>query len=173
VFFTGLSGSGKSTIARALVGRLAERDDATVSLLDGDEVRQHLSAGLDFSRADRDTNIRRIGWVAALVTKHGGIAVCCPIAPYDATRREVRAMVDVVGHFVLVHVATPLRVCEARDPKGLYARARAGEITEFTGVSDPYEPPADADVVLDTTEISVDEAADAVLAHLRTAGLFS
>ncbi len=173
VFFTGLSGSGKSTIAHALIARLAERGGRTVSLLDGDVVRRHLSAGLGFSRADRDTNIRRIGWVAAQIAKHGGVAVCCPIAPYDATRRDVRAMVESVGDFVLVHVATPLPVCEARDRKGLYARARAGEIAEFTGISDPYEPPADAEVVVDTSVIGVDDAADAVLGHLDGAGLLA
>ncbi len=171
VFFTGLSGSGKSTIAHALVARLLERGGRSVSLLDGDVVRRHLSSELGFSRADRDTNIRRIGWVAAQVAGHGGVAVCCPIAPYDATRRDVRAMVEGAGRFVLVHVATPLAICEARDRKGLYARARAGEIAEFTGVSDPYEPPADADVVLDTSEMSVDDAAGVVLGHLDAAGL--
>lgn len=167
VFFTGLSGSGKSTIARALVDHLLETTDRTVTSLDGDVVRRHLSAGLSFSPADRETNIRRIGWVAAEVARHGGVAVCSPIAPYDATRQEVRRTVaDAGGRFVLVHVATPVEECERRDRKGLYAKARAGEIGEFTGISAPYEAPADADVVVDTTGISVEAALHPVLAAL-------
>lgn len=170
VFFTGLSGSGKSTIARALVDHLLETTDRTVTSLDGDVVRRHLSAGLSFSPADRETNIRRIGWVAAEVARHGGVAVCSPIAPYDATRQEVRRMVaDAGGRFVLVHVATPVEECERRDRKGLYAKARAGDIGEFTGISAPYEAPADADVVVDTTGISVEAALRPVLAALGTA----
>ncbi|MGH3149514.1 MAG: adenylyl-sulfate kinase, partial [Streptosporangiaceae bacterium] len=128
IFFTGLSGSGKSTIARGLAEALTERGDRTVSLLDGDRVRQLLSAGLTFSRADRDLNIARIGYVAAEVARHGGIAICAPIAPYAAARAGVRRMVSEVADFVLVHVSTPLEVCEARDRKGLYAQARAGII---------------------------------------------
>jgi sulfate adenylyltransferase len=165
VFFTGLSGSGKSTIARALVHRLIAAG-RTVTLFDGDVVRTHLSRGLGFSKTDRDVNIRRIGYVAAEITKHGGVAVCAPIAPYDATRRAVRAMVERYGRFVLVHVSTPLDVCEARDPKGLYARARSGEIPEFTGVSDPYEEPRDAQIVIDASVLSVDSAVEAVFAAL-------
>ncbi len=167
VFFTGLSGSGKSTIARALVARLVERH--AVTLLDGDVVRTHLSRGLGFSRDDRDTNIRRIGWVAAEVAKHGGVAVCAPIAPYDETRRWVRRTVEAAagaGSFVLVWVSTPIDVCETRDVKGLYARARAGEIPGFTGIDDPYEPPADADVVIDTSTIALDDAVGAVLSAM-------
>jgi sulfate adenylyltransferase len=168
VFFTGLSGSGKSTIARALAARVGST--RSVSLLDGDVVRTHLSAGLGFSRADRDTNIRRIGWVAAEVTKHGGIAVCAPIAPYDETRKWVRATVDAAGgpgSFVLVWVSTPIEVCEARDVKGLYARARAGELTGFTGVDDPYESPGDAELSLDTSVLEVEECVDRVEQLLR------
>ncbi|HEX6469535.1 MAG TPA: adenylyl-sulfate kinase [Streptosporangiaceae bacterium] len=163
VFFTGLSGSGKSTIARGLADALVERGGRTVTLLDGDVVRSLLSAGLTFSKADRDLNIRRIGFVAAEVTRHGGLAICAPIAPYAATRAEVRRMVSAIGDFVLVYVATPLDECERRDRKGLYAKARAGLIPEFTGVSDPYEPPDDADLVLDTSGM---EPADAVAAVL-------
>ena len=158
VFFTGLSGSGKSTIARGLADALVERGGRTVTLLDGDVVRRLLSAGLTFSREDRDLNIRRIGYVAAEITRHGGVAICAPIAPYARTRAEVRRMVRAAGDFVLVHVATPLEECERRDRKGLYAKARAGVIPEFTGISDPYEAPEDADLTIDTTAMSPDEA---------------
>jgi sulfate adenylyltransferase len=170
VFFTGLSGSGKSTIARGLHDALLERGGRTVTLLDGDVVRRLLSAGLTFSRADRDLNIRRIGYVAAEVARHGGIALCAPIAPYAATRAEVRARVTEVGDFVLVHVATPLEVCEARDRKGLYAKARAGLLPEFTGISDPYEAPEDADLVLDTSHTSAQDAVGVVLGMLTDRG---
>jgi sulfate adenylyltransferase len=170
VFFTGLSGSGKSTVARGLVDALLERGERTVTLLDGDVVRRMLSAGLTFSRADRDLNIRRIGYVAAEIARHGGLAVCAPIAPYAATRAEVRRMVEQVGDLVLVHVATPLAVCEARDRKGLYAKARAGLIPEFTGVSDPYEEPTDADLVLDTSVVTEEAAVVTVLTHLERGG---
>lgn len=170
VFFTGLSGSGKSTIARALRDALAERGDRTVSLLDGDLVRQLLSAGLTFSRADRDLNIARIGYVATEVARHGGIAICAPIAPYEAARAQVRRMVSEVGDFLLIHVATPVAVCEARDRKGLYAKARAGLIDHFTGVSDPYEEPRNADLTIDTSVMSRQEAVQAVLGLLATGG---
>lgn len=166
VFFTGLSGSGKSTVARALAAEL-EDDGLGTTLLDGDEVRQHLSKGLGFDRASRETNVERIGYVAALVARHGGIAVAAPIAPFAAGRAHVRAMAEEAGaHFVLVHVSTPLAVCEARDRKGFYARARAGEIAEFTGISSPYEEPEDADLVIDTTDVPVPEAVDRVRRHL-------
>jgi sulfate adenylyltransferase len=170
VFFTGLSGSGKSTLARALVDRLLEDGRRRVTVLDGDVVRRLLSAGLGFSRADRDLNVRRIGWVAAEVGRHGGLAICAPIAPYASTRAAVRRDVEATGDFVLVHVATPLEVCERRDRKGLYAKARAGVIPEFTGVSDPYEEPADADLVLDTSRLSVEEGVDRIVTLLRHGG---
>jgi sulfate adenylyltransferase len=170
VFCTGLSGSGKSTLARDLRDALLERGDRTVSLLDGDLVRRLLSAGLTFSRADRDLNIARIGFVATEVARHGGIAICAPIAPYAAARAAVRSMVTEAGDFVLIHVATPLEVCEARDRKGLYAKARAGLITGFTGIDDPYEEPKDASLVLDTSALSRREAVDAVLALLTRGG---
>ncbi|WP_031163310.1 adenylyl-sulfate kinase [Streptosporangium roseum] len=171
VFFTGLSGSGKSTVARGLRDALLERGSRTVTYLDGDVVRHLLSAGLSFSKKDRDLNIRRIGFVAAEAARHGGLAICAPIAPYAATRDEVRAMVEAVGaDFLLVHVATPLAECERRDRKGLYAKARAGIIPEFTGVSDPYEEPDDADLVVDTTSISVDRAVQQVLDPLIRGG---
>ncbi len=170
VFFTGLSGSGKSTLARDLRDALLERGDRTASLLDGDLVRRLLSAGLTFSRADRDLNIARIGYVAAEVARHGGVAICAPIAPYAAARAGVRRMVSETGDFVLVHVSTPLEVCEARDRKGLYAQARAGVIGSFTGISDPYEEPDDADLVIDTSVVSRHDAVAAVLAHLTRGG---
>ena len=164
LFFTGLSGSGKSTLAQALMDRLLEQGARTVTSLDGDVVRRNLSAGLTFSKEDRETNIRRIGWVAAEISRHGGLAVCSPIAPFDETRQQVRAMVDDAGGaFFLVHVATPLEECERRDRKGLYAKARRGEIPEFTGISSPYEEPADADVRVDTTGRTIDDALDDVI----------
>lgn len=172
VFFTGLSGSGKSTLARALHDLLLEDGRRTVTSLDGDVVRRNLSAGLTFSKTDRETNIRRIGWVAAEIARHRGVAICSPIAPFDETRRDVRRFVDEAGGtFFLVHVATPLEECERRDKKGLYAKARAGEIPEFTGISSPYEEPHDADVRVDTTGRSIEEALGDVLEGLRTAGL--
>jgi sulfate adenylyltransferase len=171
LFMTGLSGSGKSTIARDLRDELAERGDRTVSLLDGDLVRRLLSAGLTFSRADRDLNIARIGFVAAEIARHGGIAICAPIAPYAQARARVREMAaQAGGDFLLVYVATPLDVCAARDRKGLYAKARAGLIEGLTGVSDPYEEPTDADLVLDTSAISRREAVTVVLDLLTTGG---
>jgi sulfate adenylyltransferase len=171
LFFTGLSGSGKSTLARALHDVVLESGERTVTSLDGDVVRRNLSAGLTFSKTDRETNIRRIGWVAAEISRHGGMAICSPIAPFDATRRQVRAMVEEAGGaFVLVHVATPLEECERRDRKGLYAKARRGEIPEFTGISSPYEEPEDAAVRVDTTGRSIDDALDDVLTHLRREG---
>ena len=170
VFFTGLSGSGKSTIARGLADTLVERGGRTVTLLDGDVVRRLLSAGLTFSREDRDLNIRRIGYVAAEITRHGGVAICAPIAPYAQTRAEVRRMVRSAGDFVLVHVATPLEECERRDRKGLYAKARAGLIPEFTGISDPYEAPDDADLTIDTSALSPEEAVTQVFDHLVMGG---
>jgi sulfate adenylyltransferase len=171
LFFTGLSGSGKSTLARALMDRLLEQGQRTVTSLDGDVVRRNLSAGLTFSKEDRETNIRRIGWVAAEISRHGGVAVCSPIAPFDETRQQVRQMVDEAGGaFFLVHVATPLEECERRDRKGLYAKARRGEIPEFTGISSPYEEPDDADVRVDTTGRSIEEALDDVIVALRDAG---
>ncbi|GAA4881660.1 adenylyl-sulfate kinase [Serinicoccus chungangensis] len=167
VLLTGLSGSGKSTLARALRDRLVEDEGRTVSLLDGDVVRRHLSAGLGFSPEDRETNVRRIGWVAAEIARHGGTAIASPIAPFDGTRRAVRAMVEGRGgRFVLVHVSTPLEECERRDRKGLYARARAGEIPDFTGISSPYEAPTDATLTLDTTGRDVDELVDQILAAI-------
>jgi sulfate adenylyltransferase len=171
LFFTGLSGSGKSTLARALMDRILEQGERTITSLDGDVVRRNLSAGLTFSKEDRETNIRRIGWVAAEISRHGGVAVCSPIAPFDETRQQVRDMVERAGGaFFLVHVATPLEECERRDRKGLYAKARRGEIPEFTGISSPYEEPADADVRVDTTGRSIEDALEDVVTALEAAG---
>jgi len=170
VFFTGLSGSGKSTIANVLQVKLLEMGGRPVTLLDGDLVRKHLSSELGFSKEHRDINIRRIGYVASEITKNGGIALCAPIAPYDAVRKDVRRMIEPLGGFTLVHCATPLEVCEQRDRKGLYAKARAGILKEFTGISDPYEEPADANLVIDTTDISPDEAANQIILHLEHEG---
>lgn len=163
IFFTGLSGSGKSTICNILMVKLLERTDRVITLLDGDVVRKHLSSELGFSKEHREINIRRIGFVASEITKHGGIAMCAPIAPYAETRGEVRRMVESFGAFLLVHIATPLEVCEARDRKGLYAKARMGLVRNFTGISDPYEKPEDADITIDTTSISAEDAAERIL----------
>ena len=167
IFFTGLSGAGKSTTAKALLVKLLERSDRRATLLDGDEVRKHLSSDLGFSKEDRDLNIRRVGLLASAITKTGGIAICALIAPYDRTRKEVRALIEGAGGgFLLVHMATPLNVCEQRDHKGLYAKARSGAITQFTGISDPYETPSDAELVIDTTDITPEEAAERIAHHL-------
>jgi sulfate adenylyltransferase len=171
LFFTGLSGSGKSTVAQAVIDTLLEQGQRSLTSLDGDVVRRNLSAGLTFSRADRETNIRRIGWVAAEISRHGGVAVCSPIAPFDETRKDVRAMTEAAGGaFFLVHVATPLEECERRDRKGMYAKARRGEIPDFTGISSPYEVPEDADLRIDTTGRSIDDCRDEVLDALVAAG---
>lgn len=171
IFLTGLSGSGKSTLARALADELALCDDRSVRILDGDAVRPILSAGLGFSRADRDANVRRVGFVAAEIARAGGAAICALIAPYDAARREVRSAVEAAGGaFFLVHVATPLAVCEARDAKGLYAAARTGRIPAFTGISDPYEPPTQAEATLALAGEDPRPAVAAVLTALADAG---
>ncbi len=170
VFFTGLSGAGKSTVANVLMVKLLETGGRPVTLLDGDIVRQNLSSELGFSKEHRDLNIQRIGFVASEITKNGGIAVCAPIAPYDKVRRQVRELVEKGGGFVLVHVATPIDVCEDRDRKGLYAKARAGIIKEFTGISDPYEVPSDADLELDTSDRTPEESAQRVILHLEREG---
>jgi len=170
VFFTGLSGSGKSTIANALMVKLMEMGGRPVSLLDGDIVRKNLSSELGFSKEHRDLNIRRIGYVASEITKNGGIAICAPIAPYTATRRAVRESITSVGGFLEVHVSTSVEVCEQRDRKGLYALARAGKIKEFTGISDPYEEPENAEMVIDTVDITPDLAAHRILVKLESMG---
>jgi sulfate adenylyltransferase len=170
VFFTGLSGSGKSTVANALMVKLLEEGSRPVTLLDGDVVRKHLSSELTFSKEHRDLNIQRIGYVASEITKNGGIAICAPIAPYEATRRHVREMISPVGGFIETFVSTPIEICEARDRKGLYAKARAGQIKGFTGIDDPYEAPQNAEVVIDTGELSPDLAAHRILLTLEKHG---
>lgn len=170
VFFTGLSGAGKSTIAQVLLSKFLEMGDRPVTLLDGDIVRRHLSSELGFSKEHRDINVRRIGFVASEITKNKGIAICAPIAPYRLSRRQIREMIEQYGGFIEVHVATPLEICEQRDRKGIYAKARAGLIKGFTGVDDPYEVPETPDVSIDTTEITPDEAAQEVLLELQQQG---
>ena len=150
--------------------KLLEMGGRPVTLLDGDIVRKNLSSELGFSKEHRDINVRRIGYVASEITKNGGIAICAPIAPYDRVRKDCREMVEPGGGFILVHVATPLEVCEQRDRKGLYAKARAGIIGQFTGISDPYEEPSDAEVVLDTADLSPEESANQIILHLEHAG---
>jgi sulfate adenylyltransferase len=170
VFFTGLSGSGKSTIANALMVKLLEIGGRQVTMLDGDLVRKHLSSELGFSKEHRDINIRRIGYVASEITKNGGVAICAPIAPYAVTRRDVRNMIEPQGGFFEVYVATAIQVCEQRDRKGLYAKARAGIIKEFTGISDPYEAPIKPEIVIDTTSNIPEMAANKILDMLRRDG---
>lgn len=169
VLLTGFSGAGKSTVAEELLRRWTAQREVTV--LDGDIVRTMLSHGLTFSREDRDLNIRRIGWVASEVVRHGGAVIIAAIAPYDGAREQAREMVEAYGAFGLVHLSTPLEVCEARDIKGLYAKARSGEIGSFTGISDPYELPAHPDVVIDTSQLRVEECADAIEAYLTSRGI--
>lgn len=170
IFFSGLSGAGKSTIANVLMTKFLEVGGRPVTMLDGDLVRKHLSSELGFSKEHRDINIRRIGYVASEITKNGGIAICAPIAPYDATRKDVRALIEPVGGFILVHLSTSVDVCERRDRKGLYAKARAGILKEFTGISDPYEEPTDAELHINTAELSPEEAAQEIVLHLEKEG---
>ncbi len=171
LFFTGLSGSGKSTLANGVMVKLRELGGRQISLLDGDVVRKHLSSELTFSKEHRDLNIQRIGYVASEITKNGGVAVCAPIAPYTETRRTVRSMIEEVGAFVEIHVATPIEVCEARDRKGLYAMARAGKIKGFTGIDDPYETPENPEMRIDTSQFTMADAVEQVIERLRELGL--
>jgi adenylylsulfate kinase len=167
LWLTGLSGAGKSTISSALLPRL-ETAGRRVELLDGDVVRTHLTQGLGFSREDRNTNVRRIGWVAGLVARHGGVALAAVISPYREVRDELKRTYP---NFIEVFIDTPIEICAARDVKGLYAKARAGEIKGFTGIDDPYEPPTRPDVVIRTPETTVDQAVDQIITHLRARGL--
>lgn len=170
IFCTGLSGAGKSTIAKVLFSKMLEIGDRPVTLLDGDIVRHNLSSELSFSKEHRDINVRRIGFVASEITKNRGIAICAPIAPYERTRSEIRKAIEVHGGFIEVHVATPLEECEKRDRKGMYAKARAGLIKGYTGIDDPYEVPETPELIIDTTEITPDEAAQEILLYLGQKG---
>ena len=171
VFFTGLSGSGKTTLASALDIYVRTESQRATTLLDGDMIRAHLSSELGFSRAHRDLNIQRIGFVASEVVKHGGFVIVSAIAPFDSARKAARQLVAPWGRFYLVHLATPLSVCESRDVKGLYAKARAGLLPGFTGVSDPYEAPTDADITIDTSLMSPQQAVTHIVDRLRTDGI--
>ena len=170
IWFTGLSGAGKSTIANIVGAELEERG-ALVEYLDGDVVRTHLSKGLGFSKEDRDTNIERIGWVASRLTRHGAAVLVSAISPYEETRRKARAMIEEHGPFVEVFVEASVDACAERDVKGLYAKAFAGEIKEFTGVSDPYEAPRDPELVIPTESETPPESAQRVLARLEELNL--
>lgn len=170
LFFTGLSGSGKSTLAKTINAQLIEQGPRFVTLLDGDVVRLNLSSELGFSKPHRDLNIRRIGFVANEITKNGGIAICAPIAPYTKSRREVRELIEQHGAFIEIYVSTPLKVCESRDRKGLYVKARQGLIPEFTGISDPYQTPQQAELTIDTSQMGSKEAAQKVMLYLLNRG---
>ncbi len=164
LFLTGLPGAGKSTLAGRLKEALESQHKRSVTVLDGDIVREMLSSGLTFSRADRELNLRRIGYVAAEVTRHGGVCICAVIAPFRSAREEARNRISPIGGFYEIYLATPLAVCETRDPKGLYKKARRGEIRNFTGVDDPYESPEAPDLILDASRMSVDDEVRKVLA---------
>lgn len=170
LFFTGLSGAGKSTLAKIVYGKLIEEGSRPVTLLDGDIVRQNLSSELGFSKAHRDLNVRRIGFVASEITKNAGVAICAPIAPYAGTRNAVRELIEELGAFIEIHVATPLEVCESRDRKGLYVKARKGIIPEFTGISDPYEVPEHPELRIDTTNLTPMQAAQEIFLYLLREG---
>lgn len=171
LFMTGLSGAGKSTISERLMATIQKDYGRPVTILDGDIVREMLSSGLTFSRADRELNIRRIGYVAGEVTRHGGICICAAIAPFRSARDEARARISQLGSFFEIHIATPLAVCEQRDPKGLYKKARKGEIKGFTGIDDPFEAPEKPELHLDTSQYSVDESVDRILSLPKAQGL--
>ena len=170
VFFSGLSGSGKSTIANGLLVKLLEHGNRRVTLLDGDIVRTHLSSELGFSKEHREINVKRIGYVASEITKNGGIAICAPIAPFKESRQFNRKLISNLGTYIQVHVSTPLKECERRDVKGLYAKARAGILKGFTGIDDPYETPESSELKIDTTNISPEQAVQEVMLYLEQKG---
>jgi sulfate adenylyltransferase len=172
VFLTGFSAAGKTSTAQALRKKLMESSTRLVTVLDGDEMRKLSSAHLGFSKQDRDTHIRRMGSLAADLTRNGGACVCAAIAPYDAIRKELRTMIEPHGGFFLVHIATPLATCESRDPEGLYAKARDGSLSQFTGISDPYEAPTDAEIVLDCSFTKPNDAAENIIRYIRSRGYF-
>lgn len=168
IFFTGLSGSGKTTLANLLGSKLMNIYGRDVKILDGDDVRKLLCSELGFSKKHRNLNIKRIGYVASIIAGFNGVAICSAIAPYDAARKDVRKMVENnYGKFILVYLSTPLDVCEERDPKGLYKKARDGKLKKFTGISDPYEIPSDADVVINTNKHTEDNYIDQILEELK------
>jgi sulfate adenylyltransferase len=170
IFLTGLSGSGKSTLAKVLVTKFMEMRDRPITLLDGDIVRKNLSSELTFTKGHRNLNITRIGFVASEITKNGGIAICAPIAPYEESRAHNRAVISRYGGYIEVYVSTPLSVCEQRDRKGMYAKARAGIVKGFTGIDDPYEPPRNPELNIDTSDITPEEAAQEILLYLAEQG---
>lgn len=170
LFFTGLSGAGKSTLAKAVLAKLLESNQRKVTLLDGDIIRKSLSSELGYSKADRDTHIKRMGYVAAEITKHQGIVICAAIAPYLSTRKLIRNMISSQGGFIEIYLSTSVDVCKARDIKGLYKKAELGLIKEFTGVSDPYEAPVDPEIVIDTSKITVEEAVDLIFTTIQKLG---
>ncbi|WP_018085572.1 adenylyl-sulfate kinase [Desulfurispora thermophila] len=170
IFLTGLSGAGKTTIAEALNKEISKRFGRAITLLDGDVIRKILSSELGFSKEDRNINVKRVSFVAAEIAKHGGLVICAMIAPYCDSRREFREMVANYGHFVEVYVSTPLAVCEKRDPKGLYTKARLGLIKNFTGIDDPYEKPENPELIIDTSDISCAEAVDMIIKYLTQQG---
>jgi len=170
IFFTGLSGSGKSTLAKGLLVKMLEEGNRPVTLLDGDIVRTHLSSELGFSKEHRSINVQRIGFVASEITKNGGIAICAPIAPYRLDRKFNRELISHYGGYMEVHVNTPLEVCEARDAKGLYAKARKGIIKEFTGISDPYEPPEHPEIVINSSEIEPEILVQEIFLKIKQIG---
>jgi sulfate adenylyltransferase len=170
IFLTGLSGAGKTTIANALYTYITEEMGRPITVLDGDQVRKNLSSELGFSQKDREINIQRIGYVASEIIKHGGIVICALIAPYNNSRQNVRNMVNSFGHFVEIYVSTPLDICEKRDPKGLYAKARAGIIDNFTGISSPYEIPCCPELIIETTDITPNEIVRIILSYLKKEG---
>lgn len=171
VFLTGLSGSGKTTIAQALQVRLREQFDREATMLDGDVVRTHLSKDLGFSKEDRDDNVARIGFVASEIAKHGGIAICAVIAPYREAREKNRRTISQFGEYIEVFVNTPIEVCEERDVKGLYKKAREGHVKQFTGIDDVYEAPEGPEITIDTVSTSPEEAAKQIIAVLQEKGL--
>jgi sulfate adenylyltransferase len=170
IFFTGLSGSGKSTLANGLLIKLLENGSRPVTLLDGDIVRTHLSSELGFSKEHRSLNVRRIGFVASEITKNKGIAICAPIAPYKKDRRFNRKLISKLGGYIEVHVSTSLDKCEERDVKGLYKLARKGVIKQFTGISDPYEEPKNAEIIIDSSGISPEKLVDQIYDKINDLG---
>jgi len=171
IFFTGLSGAGKSTIAQILYERLTEMQDRRITLLDGDVVRQNLSKGLGFSKEDRNTNVERVGFVASEIAKYGGIAICSMIAPYEESRKKNRDLIEKNGNYIEIFISTPLEICEGRDSKGLYKKARSGELRGFTGIDDPYEKPQDPEVSINTEKLTEKESVENILTYLKSLNL--